>query len=50
MTVSISLGDTRHLSDPDLTLVPGICHKRQLHLGPFDKILLVYAMVSAFGC
>jgi hypothetical protein len=24
-------------------------HKRQLYLGPFSKILLVYAMVSAFG-
>ena len=24
-------------------------HKRQLYQGPFSKILLVYAMVSAFG-
>jgi hypothetical protein len=24
-------------------------HKSQLYLGPFSKILLVYAMVSAFG-
>jgi hypothetical protein len=28
---------------------PSIPHKRQLYQGPFSKILLVYAMVSAFG-
>ena len=41
------LADCEH---PLLCLLgPSIVSQEQLYLGPFSKILLVYAMVSAFG-